>query len=87
MLITSIEVLTHHNPGAFIHLISPTPLLLTVYTNDVITPPDIALEAFNDAREPKQLQLLPGGHFDAYRGPTFETNVATQTEFLKKWLL
>jgi fermentation-respiration switch protein FrsA (DUF1100 family) len=87
MLTYSIEVLTHHNPGAFIHLISPTPLLLTVFTNDAITPPDIALKAFNDAREPKQLQLLQGGHFDAYHGPTFETNAATQTEFLKKWLL
>lgn len=87
MLTCSIETITHHNPGAMIHLISPTPLLLTVLLNDVLTPPDIALEAYNNAREPKQLQLLQGGHFDAYHGPTFETNVATQAEFLKKWLL
>jgi hypothetical protein len=54
--------------------------------DDCYTPADLALGAFNDAREPKQLQLLPGGHFDAYSGDSFERNAATQTEFLKKWL-
>jgi hypothetical protein len=55
--------------------------------DDRYTPADLALGAFNNAREPKQLQLLPGGHFDAYHGDNFERNAATQTEFLKKWLL
>jgi hypothetical protein len=29
-------------------------------------PTDLALEAYQRAREPKKLVLLPGGHFDAY---------------------
>jgi uncharacterized protein len=29
-------------------------------------PTDLALEAYQRAREPKRLVLLPGGHFDAY---------------------
>jgi len=60
---------------------------LTVTTEDTITPTDLQLAAFNEAREPKQLQILNGGHFVVYGGPLFEKNAATQTEFLKKWLL
>ncbi len=34
--------------------------------NDVLTPTDLAIAAYEKAREPKKLQILPGGHFDAY---------------------
>lgn len=83
----SIEVGIAHNPRPFIPLIAPTPLLLTVAVDDTITLTDLQLAAFSEAREPKQLQLLPGGHFIVYDGPLFERNVSTQTEFLKKWIL
>jgi hypothetical protein len=33
---------------------------------DVVCPTDLGLEAFNRAREPKRLELCPGGHFSAY---------------------
>ena len=59
---------------------------MTVAQNDVLTPTDIALDEYSRAREPKQLQILPGGHFDGYTGPNFETNAGTQAEFLKKYL-
>jgi hypothetical protein len=29
-------------------------------------PTDLGLDAFNRAREPKRLELYPGGHFSAY---------------------
>ena len=83
----SIDVSIAHNPRPFIPLIAPTPLLLTVATEDTITPTDLQLAAFNEAREPKQLQLLPGDHFIVYHSPLFERNVSTQTEFLKKWVI
>jgi len=57
---------------------------MTVAENDVLTPTDLALEAYSRALEPKQLQLLPGGHFDAYSGPNFEKNSGVQVEFLRK---
>ncbi len=41
-------------------------MLMMVAANDVLTPTDLALEAYNQALEPKKLVLLPGGHFDAY---------------------
>ncbi|KAF4556986.1 Prolyl oligopeptidase-like protein [Elsinoe fawcettii] len=83
----SIEAFREYNPSAHVHNISPTPLLMTVAENDVLTPTHLALEAFSRAREPKQLQLLPGGHFDGYSGFYFERNAAVQVEFLRKWLL
>lgn len=82
----SVELISTHNPRPFIPLIAPTPLLLTVAVDDTLTPSDLQLAAYNEAREPKQLQFVPGDHFAVYGGTTFARNVATQTEFLKKWL-
>ena len=82
----SIEAFRAYDPSAMIHRISPTPLLLTVAQNDVLTPTDLAIEAYTKAREPKQLHILPGGHFEAYTGPNFEKNVGVQAEFLKCYL-
>lgn len=62
----SLELALEYDPGGSIHLISPTPLLMLVADNDVLTATDLALEAYGRAREPKRLEILPGGHFDAY---------------------
>lgn len=62
----SIEMLMEYEPLAYIERIAPTPLLMVVAANDVLTPTDLALEAYNRALEPKKLVILPGGHFDAY---------------------
>ena len=45
--------------------------MMIVAYNDVLTPTDLAIEAFGRAREPKELVILPGGHFDAYTGDGF----------------
>ena len=82
-----LELLRGHEPQSLIDKIAPTPLLMTVASKDVLTPTDIALGAYARAREPKQLQLLPIGHFEAYAGPYFERNAGTQVEFIKKWLV
>jgi hypothetical protein len=83
----SVEALREYCPSAHIHRIAPVPLLMTVAVNDVLSPTDLALEAFSRALEPKTLQLLPGGHFDAYSGPNFDRNAAFQAQFLKDHLL
>jgi fermentation-respiration switch protein FrsA (DUF1100 family) len=62
----SIEMFTEYEPIAYIPYISPTPLLLLPAQNDVLTPTDLTIAAYETAREPKKLQILPGGHFDAY---------------------
>jgi fermentation-respiration switch protein FrsA (DUF1100 family) len=68
----SIELLMDYEPGAWIERISPTPLLLVVAAGDHLTPSDLALEAYSRAREPRRLELLQGGHFDAYVGAGFD---------------
>jgi len=55
-----------YEPGAYIGLVSPTPLLLIVAVKDHLTVSDLAIAAYERAHEPKRLVLLPGGHFDAY---------------------
>ena len=62
----SVEMLMEYVPSAYLERISPTPLLMVVAAGDHLTPADLALEAYQRAREPKKLVLLPGGHFDAY---------------------
>jgi uncharacterized protein len=57
-----------HRPDRpdYIGRISPTPLLLVVAREDHLTPAHFAIDAYERAREPKRLVMLPGGHFDAY---------------------
>ncbi len=68
----TVEMLTEYEPGAYIARVAPTPLLMVVAADDVLTPADLALEAYEDAREPKRLVMLPGGHFDVYTAPGFQ---------------
>lgn len=55
-----------YEPGLFIQRVSPTPLLMIVAETDFLTVTDVALEAYEEALEPKKLVLIPGGHFDPY---------------------
>lgn len=64
--VRSLELALEYYPAAGIQLISPTPLLMVVAENDVLTPTDLAIEAYSRAMEPKKLEIIPGGHFDAY---------------------
>ncbi|KAF4414803.1 N-terminal domain [Fusarium acutatum] len=81
-----LEAMRAYEPVAHIHRISPTPLLMSIVDDDAVAPQDIALQAFSLAKEPKQLKILHGGHFDPYEGKAFEVNVEVQTEFLKAHL-
>ncbi len=62
----TVEMLGEYEPGGYIGRISPTPLLLVVAREDHLTPAHLAIDAYEHAREPKKLVILPGGHFDAY---------------------
>jgi len=62
----TVEMLGEYEPAAYIGRISPTPLLMVVARQDHLTPVHLAIDAYERAREPKRLVILPGGHFDAY---------------------
>jgi fermentation-respiration switch protein FrsA (DUF1100 family) len=81
--VRSFELIAEWDPGATIDRISPTPLLMIVTSGDVVAPYEQALEAYERAREPKQLLLLPGGHFDLYEGDGFaKASAAARDHFL-----
>ncbi len=67
----TIEMLMEYEPGSYIERISPTPLLMIIAAQDHLAVADEAFAAFNQAREPKKLVVLPTGHFDAYTGSGF----------------
>jgi fermentation-respiration switch protein FrsA (DUF1100 family) len=62
----SVEMFSEYEPIAYLPYISPTPLLMQPAIGDHLTPCDLAVAAYEKAREPKRLNILPGGHFDAY---------------------
>lgn len=60
------ELYATYEPGIHVARIAPTPLLLVTTTDDTVTPTDEVLRAHAEAREPKELLVLPGGHCDVY---------------------
>jgi len=62
----SVEMFTEYEPGAYIGYVSPTPLLIVVAAQDHLTVADEAIAAYEQALHPKKLEILAGGHFDAY---------------------
>ena len=62
----SVEMFSEYEPITYLPYISPTPLLMLPAIGDHLTPCDLAVAAYEQAREPKKLVILPGGHFDAY---------------------
>ena len=66
MTLRSAEMARENEPGIHIARISPTPLLMIVAENDVLTAADLCLEAFQRALPPKRLVIVPGGHFGPY---------------------
>ncbi|KAK3612807.1 hypothetical protein LTR56_028230 [Elasticomyces elasticus] len=59
---------------------------MTVARDDVLTPPDLALETYSMAREPKEVHIVPGRHSDGYAGFKFERKAGRQTESSKQTL-
>jgi uncharacterized protein len=79
----SLELARAYMPGAYIQRIAPTPLLMIVATSDGLTPSDLQQEAFRQAHEPKQLMLLPGGHYSVYTAHFAATSAAAADWFSK----
>ena len=83
--IESVEKFLEYSPAMFLERVSPTPFLMMVAENDVLTPTDLALAGFARMREPKKLVLLPGGHFDAYVAG-FAKSSGSAIDWYQQWL-
>jgi fermentation-respiration switch protein FrsA (DUF1100 family) len=79
----SVEMFTEYEPGTYLPWISPTPLLIVVAAGDHLTPAGLAIAAYEQANEPKQLVLLPSGHFDAYVDAFDQASAAARDWFVR----
>ena len=83
--IESIEKFIEYSPAVYLPRVSPTPFLMMVAENDILTPTDLATAGFAKAHEPKKLVVLPGGHFDAYVSG-FSLSSGSALSWFKQWL-
>lgn len=82
----SLDIYKEFAPATFIHLISPTPLLMIIGSEDILTHTKNEIEAFDRAGEPKKLVILQGGHFDFYRDPGFSEASTEAVKWFEQYL-
>ncbi|RWA52286.1 acetylxylan esterase [Cupriavidus sp. UYMSc13B] len=85
--IRSFELMCGWDPAAYVPMIAPTPLLMVVAPDDELTATAFANEAFDTAGEPKRMETIPGGHFDAYTGHEFEISSTAAKKWFTEHLL
>ena len=81
-----LEGLRTSDPSQFIAHISPTPLLMFIASNDCVTPTDLAPMMYTQALEPKELVMLPDGHFDVYQEALIGQCIERHVGFLQETL-
>lgn len=77
------ELYDEYEPAAFIERIAPTPLLMIVGVEDVMTPAEDGLAAYNRALEPKSLLTIPGTHYAVYAEQYEATSTAARDWFVR----
>jgi hypothetical protein len=83
----SLELFRGYEPGWYLPMISPTPLLMVVAPMDRLAPGEWACAAFETAAAPKRLVLVDGGHFDAYKGEGFRITSGAARDWFVEHLL
>jgi fermentation-respiration switch protein FrsA (DUF1100 family) len=84
--VESLETHITYQPTAAIHRISPTPLLMIIASDDIITPTEAEKRAFERAKEPKKLVVVPGRHFEAYKSKS-DQFASPAVEWFQQWLM
>lgn len=85
--VESLETGMYYDPTEYIELIAPTPLLMIIAGDDVVTPTAVQKRAYERAREPKSLIVVPGQHFDPYVGPQHLQYVTPEVEWFERYLM
>jgi uncharacterized protein len=82
----SLENFLAYEPGAYIKYVSPTPLLIIAGNRDTVCFTDLIMEAYAQALEPKNLVILPAGHWGIYFPPAFEQSAGAACDWFIKHL-
>jgi fermentation-respiration switch protein FrsA (DUF1100 family) len=84
--IESLEKACEFDPVSLIHLMAPTALLLIPGEYDNLIPIEYVKEAYEKAREPKELSVLPTTHFAVYKDPWLSKAADLATDWFQKHL-
>lgn len=79
----SLDLARSYIPGAHIRWIAPKPLLMIIADHDTTTPTSLQLDAYAEAREPKSLVIIHGGHYAPYTSEFERASGAAVTWFLE----
>jgi len=83
----SMELIREYDASRYIGFVAPTPLLMIAAEQDSLIPTRHAAQVFEGAGEPKELILLPCGHFDLYcTEPWFSRASGAAVEWFAKHL-
>jgi hypothetical protein len=82
----SLEHALAFEPAGWVPHVAPTPLLMVVAAGDTCTFPELQLDVFATAREPKRLVLHPAGHFETYTAQFARTSDAAAEWFAEHLL-
>jgi len=84
--IESLDIYKEFAPATFIQLISPTPLLMIVANNDIVTSTEGEIKAFERAGEPKKLVVVKGDHFALFEGSGFSEASTEAVSWFEQYL-
>jgi acetyl esterase/lipase len=83
----SLEKMREFDAISSIELMSPTALLLVVAEKErLATPIDVNRATFEKARPPKDMIVLPVGHFEMYREPWLSKSLDPAINWFKQYL-
>ena len=83
--IQSVQYLLEFDVTPWLERVAPTPMLMIVAADDISTPTDIALRAYNRALDPKKLLIVPGDHYGSYL-EAFDQTSATARDWFAEHL-
>lgn len=85
----SVEKNLEFDPGAFIHLVTPTPLLMVCAQGDLAIPVgQLMAKAFERAGEPKRMMTLACNHTDVFvQGDAFTQASSACVDWFKRYLV
>jgi fermentation-respiration switch protein FrsA (DUF1100 family) len=86
LTVRSMEFVYGYEPGLYLPKITPTPLLTIVATDDTVASTAATLSAYQTAAEPKEVLMVPGGHFSLYTGNGFKTGSSAARDFFLRQL-
>ncbi len=86
--IASLEKMLEYDVTAAMGRLSPTPLRMILAGKDELIPIDLAKKAYEHASDPKDLVILPCGHFNVYhKEPWFSKASVAAVEWFRKHLM